>query len=81
MANIRTNTTNSMESTALSMYLKDIERIPLIGRDEEYDLAIRAKNGDSLARERLVEKIHNYRSNSYKVIGDIVKEIDESLNR
>lgn len=54
MANIRTNTTNSMESTALSMYLKDIERIPLIGRDEEYDLAIRAKNGDSLARERLV---------------------------
>ena len=54
MANIRTNTTNSMENTALSMYLKDIERIPLIGRDEEYDLAIRAKNGDSLARERLV---------------------------
>lgn len=37
--------------------------------------------GMTLARERLVEKIHNYRSNSYKVIQDIVKEIDESLNR
>lgn len=36
------------------MYLKDIERIPLLGRDEEYDLAIRAKNGDAIAREKLV---------------------------
>ena len=41
--------------------------------DEEY--------GKALARERLVNKIHNYRSNSYKVIGDIVKEIDTSLNK
>ncbi len=54
MANINTNKTNATENGALSMYLRDIEKIPLIGRDEEYDLAIRAKNGDSVARERLV---------------------------
>ena len=54
MANINTNKTNAAENGALSMYLRDIEKIPLIGRDEEYDLAIRAKNGDSVARERLV---------------------------
>ncbi len=54
MANINTNKSLAAENGALSMYLKDIEKIPLIGRDEEYDLAIRAKNGDAAARERLV---------------------------
>ena len=54
MANINTNTARTSETGALGMYLKDIERIPLLGRDEEYDLAIRAKNGDALAREKLV---------------------------
>ena len=54
MANINTNKSIVAENGALSMYLKDIEKIPLIGRDEEYELAMRAKNGDSAARERLV---------------------------
>ena len=54
MANINTNTTKNAENGALSMYLRDIDKIPLLGRDEEYELAIRAKNGDSAARERLV---------------------------
>ena len=54
MANINTNKSIAAENGALSMYLKDIEKIPLIGRDEEYELAMRAKNGDSAARERLV---------------------------
>lgn len=53
MANIKTNKVGAAENGALSMYLKDIERIPLITRDEEFDLAIRAKNGDDRARERL----------------------------
>lgn len=39
--------------------------------DEEY--------GKQLARQRLVEKIHNYRSNSYKIIMDKVKEIRNFL--
>ena len=54
MANINTNRFNNAENGALSMYLRDIEKIPLIGRDEEYDLAMKAKNGDAAARERLV---------------------------
>ncbi len=54
MANINTNTSNNAENGALSMYLRDIEKIPLIGRDEEYDLAMKARQGDSAARERLV---------------------------
>lgn len=39
--------------------------------DEEY--------GKQLARQRLVEKIHNYRSNSYKIIMDKVEEIRNFL--
>ena len=51
MANINANTN---ENSALTLYLRDIEKIPLITRDEEYELALRAKAGDSYARERLV---------------------------
>ncbi len=43
------------ENTALSLYLKEIEKIPLLDRDEEYKLALMAKNGDAYARNRLVE--------------------------
>lgn len=49
-----TYNSSAVENGSLSMYLKDIERIPLLGRDEEYELALKAKNGDSYARERLV---------------------------
>lgn len=43
------------ENTALSLYLKEIEKIPLLDRDEEYKLALMAKKGDAYARNRLVE--------------------------
>ncbi len=43
------------ESSSLSLYLKDIERVPLLSRDEEYKLALMAKKGDSYARNRLLE--------------------------
>ena len=39
--------------------------------DEDY--------GKLLARERLVEKIHNYRSDSYIIIYNLVKEIECNL--
>lgn len=35
--------------------------------------------GKQLARQRLVEKIHNYRSNSYKIIADKIEEIKDFL--
>ena len=41
--------------------------------DEEY--------GKALARMRLVEKIKKYRSDSYKIISDLNKEIADVLNK
>jgi hypothetical protein len=43
--------------------------------DDEWD----EEFGKELARKRLVEKIHNYRSNSYKIIADMIKEISDSF--
>ncbi len=54
MASINTNRVNASETGALSMYLRDIEKIPLLDRDEEFELAMKAKSGDAKARERLV---------------------------
>ena len=31
--------------------------------------------GKQLARQRLTEKIYNYRSNSYKIVGEMIEEI------
>ena len=42
------------EKDVLSIYLKEINRFPLLDHDEEYDLAVRAQKGDEKARERLV---------------------------
>lgn len=47
--------TNQAEFNHLSMYLREIDRIPLLQREEEYDLARRAAKGDMVARNRLVE--------------------------
>lgn len=38
----------------LSTYLKEINKIPLLTREEENDLAAKAKAGDKAARERIV---------------------------
>ena len=50
------NDTMNMEDDkdVLSIYLKEINRVPLLDHDEEYDLAVRAQKGDEKARERLV---------------------------
>ncbi|MBN1617621.1 MAG: RNA polymerase sigma factor RpoD/SigA [Spirochaetales bacterium] len=46
---------NSFEDSALSTYLKEINRIPLLGREEEYNLAISAASGDQKAKDALVK--------------------------
>lgn len=42
------------DESVLTMYLNEINRIPLLNHDEENVLAIRAKSGDKAAREKIV---------------------------
>lgn len=53
MSKTKSNLYSSQDSEVLAQYLQQIDRIPLLSYDEEYDLALKAKNGDKKARERL----------------------------
>jgi RNA polymerase primary sigma factor len=54
MALTSVHTTNDDENI-LSMYLKEINKIPLLTRDEENDLARRARDGEKAAIDSLVQ--------------------------
>jgi RNA polymerase primary sigma factor len=45
---------SSYEENILSTYLKEINTIPLLTREEEYEISIAASKGDAAARDRLV---------------------------
>ncbi len=42
------------ENEVLSIYLDEINRIPMLSYDEEYELALKAKNGDKKAFDRII---------------------------
>ena len=52
-----TNTANLQTKldNRLAIYFKEIDSIPLMTREEEYELAVKAKQGDILARDRIVK--------------------------
>lgn len=45
---------NDDDMDSLSIYLKEINKIPMISHEEEYELALRAQRGDKKAREKLI---------------------------
>ena len=42
------------DKDVLSIYLKQINKIPMISHEEEYELALKAQQGDKKAREKLI---------------------------
>ncbi len=42
------------DDEVLGIYLKEINKIPLLSRDEENELAVKAKNGDKAAKNKIV---------------------------
>ena len=50
----RSSASDARDNECLSIYLKQINKIPLITHEEETELAIKAKNGDKKAREKLI---------------------------
>ena len=66
---------------SLGIYFKEIDSIPLMSREEEYELAVKAKQGDILARDRIVKAnlrfvvtvAKKYQSNAFE-LNDLINE-------
>ena len=52
---MKNENTFDMDNSILTTYLREVEKVPLLSREEEYELAVRAKKGDLEARNRLAE--------------------------
>lgn len=55
MLNNKKDTMSYDDANILTLYLKDISRIPLLTREEELDLTRRVVEGDELARKKMIE--------------------------
>ena len=47
--------TMTNDESILALYLKDINKVPLLTRDEETELAVKAAHGDKAAKDRIVK--------------------------
>ena len=65
------------DNEVLSIYLREINRIPLISHEEEYELAVRAKKGDRIARDRLLRANHFISYAVWWIRQSIMKAISE----
>lgn len=54
MAATQVKTYTGSQDSVLALYLKEINKIPLLSRDEETDLALKAAQGDTAARDKIV---------------------------
>ena len=54
MADVKNTKYSDSDNEVLSSYLKAIDKIPLLTYDEEHEIALKAKNGDKKAREKLI---------------------------
>lgn len=54
MAAAQVKTYTGSQDSVLALYLKEINKIPLLSRNEETDLALKAARGDTVARDKIV---------------------------
>lgn len=81
MLNIEENETSREDASVLSFYMKELNKIPLLTREEEIDLAIKAKNGNKRAHDKMIEsnlrfvvKIAKNYQNQGLPLSDIINE-------
>ena len=73
---------------SLRQYLMEIVKIPLLTREEEYELGLKIKNGDSEARKKMIESnlrlvvsiAKKYRGRGFELL-DLIQDGNEGLMR
>ena len=55
MLNIEDTYTSREDASVLSFYMKELNKIPLLTREEEVVLAKKAKEGNKRARDKMIE--------------------------
>ncbi|MBQ6477628.1 MAG: RNA polymerase sigma factor RpoD/SigA [Bacilli bacterium] len=86
--NLGTKSSNVNYNSNINIYLNEISKIPLLSKEEEYDLATKIKNGDKEAKDKLVEanlRLVVYIARGYVNLGldflDLIQEGNIGLMR